>query len=408
MRQPAGLSLESHRLEKVCMMMKTKLCAAAGFCFAALLANAVFAGEDVKKEEAKPTPPTETKSEVKKEATDPAAAKDPEKPGTPKPPDADPFHVPEGADAKRLVAFCEYILELRKEVHFKAEYINYQTKMRPALKAACEQILNLEKSQDTEIGRYATRNLMGLAIQDLVKASDTEIDAYLQQVSGFLANHPPGKEDAGLTMGIAKFLERNKPAKLKDFYAGILPVMQKSLVPEVSGYAKSLEGAMRRLNLPGNVMELKAETFDGKPFDLASLKGQVVLIDFWASWNQYSVKELPSLKKVYEEYHAKGFEIVGISADQERAKLEEFLQTEKLPWITLYENGGSSAAMRYYSIAELPAGILVGKDGKVLSLTARGDELTRLLKQELDKPDGSSAATPEKRQDTPPTVPAPK
>src|SRR5207302_9350088 len=120
---------------------------------------------------------------------------------------------------------------------------------------------------------------------------------------------------------------------------------------------------------------------DGKDFDLAKLKGKVVLIDFWATWCGPCRAELPNMKKVYERYHKDGFEIVGISLDNDKSDLAAFLEKDKLPWPSIFDQASDLADD--YGVFSIPLPILVGRDGRVISLEARGVELDRLLKEQF-------------------------
>ncbi len=73
---------------------------------------------------------------------------------------------------------------------------------------------------------------------------------------------------------------------------------------------------------------------------LAGYKGKVVLVDFWATWCGPCVDELPNVIAAYKKYHDKGFEIVGISLDQDKAKLEEFLKEKGMTWPQFLDGKG--------------------------------------------------------------------
>ena len=347
-------------------MSPLAICAACAF---AVLSGSLLRAEEPKKDPPK-TPP------VKEEPKDPAKTEV-----------VDPYKVPKGADPKALVEFCKNVFAQRANVKTREGYQEFQMKMRPALQSACEQILELEKVDTSENGRFARRNLIGLGIAGLMTSDDAKRKKYLDEVTAFLSAQEMTKEDVGIAQGIGQLLERLDPPQAKQFYSTAIKQMKLSKDPLVVQYADRLAATVRRLDLLGNTMELKGTTVDGKPFDVASLKGKVVLVDFWATWCHFCIEEFPNVKRNYAGYHNKGFEVVGISGDQERAKLDEYLLTEKLPWIQLYDNNGQNAAMEKYAIASFPTTFLIGKDGKVISLSARGPELEKLLKAQLGEPD---------------------
>lgn len=156
------------------------------------------------------------------------------------------------------------------------------------------------------------------------------------------------------------------------------PKMQKQV-------ASRSEGGLARLALIGQLPDLKGVQLDGKPFDVAQLKGKVVLIDFWATWCGPCRAELPNVLKAYEQYHKKGFEVVGVSIDDDREKLDEFIKEQPLPWTTLFnpdENtrGFEDPSARKFHVGGIPATYLVDPSGKLVHINVRGERLGELLK----------------------------
>ena len=114
-----------------------------------------------------------------------------------------------------------------------------------------------------------------------------------------------------------------------------------------------------------------------------------MLIDFWATWCGPCRAEFPNVIANYDKYHEKGFDVIGINLDDEKSTVEAFLDKEKLPWKTLFndqpgETGFSNPMARRYGISGIPTVILVDRAGKVISLNARGPELGRLLAEQFD------------------------
>lgn len=155
---------------------------------------------------------------------------------------------------------------------------------------------------------------------------------------------------------------------------------------EMSQAASTIEGLEGELNTPakGDVMEVSFTDLDGKKVDLAALKGKVVLVDFWATWCGPCVGELPNVLKAYEAYHDKGFEIVGISLDQDKDKLTSFVKEKKMVWSQYFDGKGwENALSTKFGIHSIPATFLIGKDGKVAATNLRGPALEEKLAELL-------------------------
>ncbi|MBX7123785.1 MAG: TlpA family protein disulfide reductase [Opitutaceae bacterium] len=134
-------------------------------------------------------------------------------------------------------------------------------------------------------------------------------------------------------------------------------------------------------------LELKFTAADGRKVDLAKLRGKVVLVDFWATWCQPCMEEMPNVKRVYEKYHAQGFEIIGISFDKApgataremektAAQVVEFAQTNGMPWPHHYDGQyWNNAFGRRFAINSIPAVFLIDQNGLLVTTEAKGDKL---------------------------------
>ena len=157
-------------------------------------------------------------------------------------------------------------------------------------------------------------------------------------------------------------------------------LLEASAEPERRARGKAMLNAVRLLALPGQPMRIEGTLLDGTPFDPAALAGKVVLVDFWATWCQPCVAEIPNIRAAHEKYHDRGFEVLGISLDETREDVEEFFAAERIPWPTLYSGQGwhDPVAMSY-GVRSIPRLILIGRDGRVISIDAKGERLAEAL-----------------------------
>ena len=119
-------------------------------------------------------------------------------------------------------------------------------------------------------------------------------------------------------------------------------------------------------------LDLKFTALDGTKVDLVKMRGKVVLIDFWATWCGPCVQEVPNLVKAYENLHSKGFEIVGVSLDQDKAKLEGFLKEKGMTWLQYFDGKGwQNEISSRFGIQSIPAMWLINKKGMLVSTNAR-------------------------------------
>lgn len=147
---------------------------------------------------------------------------------------------------------------------------------------------------------------------------------------------------------------------------------------------KALKTIKTMAELKSKPLELKFTAVDGREVDLAKMRGKVVLIDFWATWCGPCVAELPNVLKAYQELHPKGFEIVGISLDSDKAKLEKFVKDKGMEWPQFFDGKGwKNEISSGFDIHSIPAMWLVNKEGMVVDTAARGgleEKVAKLLK----------------------------
>lgn len=146
--------------------------------------------------------------------------------------------------------------------------------------------------------------------------------------------------------------------------------------------AKSMKGKVLDIELLAGKAPpaIEVTALDGKPLSLDDYKGKVLLIDFWATWCGPCRAELPNVKQVYEKYHEKGFEILGVSLDKDRGKLETFIETEDMPWRQVFDGKGwENEIAALYGVSSIPKTYLLDGKGKVVKFNLRGEELGKAV-----------------------------
>ena len=123
--------------------------------------------------------------------------------------------------------------------------------------------------------------------------------------------------------------------------------------------------------------EFELTTPDGKKLALKDLRGHIVLIDFWASWCGTCMDEMPNVKALYEKYHDRGLEIVGVSMDNNKAKWEGAIERTGLVWhhVSSLKGMNRCPVAKLYQVVAIPKLYIVGKDGKIIAKDLRGEDL---------------------------------
>ena len=158
-------------------------------------------------------------------------------------------------------------------------------------------------------------------------------------------------------------------------YNALLKKLAASSNPQIKALAAQAQEKQQRLgDLKSKPLDIKYTAVDGRAVDLSKLRGKVVLVDFWATWCPPCREEVPSVVAAYGKYHDKGFEVVGISLDQDKDALQSFVKEKGMAWPQYYDGKGwDNEISTRYGIDSIPAMWLLDKKGMLVSTDASED-----------------------------------
>lgn len=134
------------------------------------------------------------------------------------------------------------------------------------------------------------------------------------------------------------------------------------------------------------IPDLSIPDKNGRIVNLSSLKGKVVLLDFYTSENTGSLLDNRELLEIYKKYKSRGFEVYQISFDATREDWINYIKNAGIPWISVREDDpNSSQAAMFYNVRQLPANYLIGKDFNIIGKNLYGDNLRKALDSYLSK-----------------------
>lgn len=139
------------------------------------------------------------------------------------------------------------------------------------------------------------------------------------------------------------------------------------------------------LMIGGIAPDIKLTDTEGKPMALSSLRGKVVLIDFWASWCGPCRRENPNVVKMYQKYKDQGFEIFGVSLDNDGNRWKGAIKADGLTWYHVSDLlGWRSKAAQLYQVHSIPATFLIDQKGRIIAKGLRGAELDAAVAKALN------------------------
>lgn len=218
----------------------------------------------------------------------------------------------------------------------------------------------------------------------LTPAYEKELDAKYDSLYNGLKKEVFAFTKANITNPIGVYLLTDRgisfdAAQLKEVLPSVDPKAKSNA--EVQRLEKRLE-ALEGTEVGKQFVDIKGTTPDGKELSLSDYagKGKYVLVDFWASWCPPCRKDMPTLVKAYKKYKNKGFEIVGVSLDDDKAAWEKGIKDLNITWPQVSDlKGWKTELGAAYAVNSIPHTVLLDKNGKIIAKNLTGDELLSKL-----------------------------
>ncbi len=304
------------------------------------------------------------------------------------PPQHPPFPdltIPRDADAKTLDELIARAKAARP--HVPQEYQAMQTAIRDASK----RLLTFLKGQETTPQyQQAELDAISSTVALMTYFGEDAKQKTLEQVHAFLKGRKTlslADVNTGLMAATMLELQPNKtPAR--ETYQLLNELLEDDEREEMQSLRINLQASIRRLELLGHNFELDEQSLDGKRLRIEDYAGKFIIVDFFATWCEPCLTEVPRIQKHYAKYKDKGLEVIGISLDDDVEALKAYLEGAKLPWPIVHDDAPEplDRLQMKFGVSHLPTVLLLNKEGIVVSLEARGAELDRLVQMLFDAP----------------------
>ena len=205
---------------------------------------------------------------------------------------------------------------------------------------------------------------------------------------------------ADYSQQVIKFIGDNKKS-LAAFYAA-MSLDPNKYEPQLVAYADDIKDefkdnaavnqfkrqmtAVKPLSVGHQAPVFKTNSLEGKPVSLADYKGKYVMVDFWASWCPPCRQENPNLVRLYNQFKYKGFNILGVSLDEDKGKWQAAVREDKLTWQQASDlKKWDGATARMYHIEAIPSNFIIDPQGNIIAKNITGKNLEEFLNKTFNK-----------------------
>ena len=144
-----------------------------------------------------------------------------------------------------------------------------------------------------------------------------------------------------------------------------------------NAFGKELGGTMR---IGMTAPDFHTKDFEGNPVNLSQYEGQIIIMNFWATWNDQCLKELPEIKKLYRKLKGPGIQFIGISSDDNIDDLKGFVRQHNIEWPQICEEMRYKGMMsKLYDVNRIPIMFVLDQKGKVQYIGNKKGEITKIV-----------------------------
>ncbi|WP_461789623.1 redoxin domain-containing protein [Pedobacter sp.] len=224
----------------------------------------------------------------------------------------------------------------------------------------------LSKSKDVAVKDEIRKNLKNIKSE--------EYNTYLKYAKG----HPNSLVIASIVDVYATTWGKEKTSEIYQLFA---PALQKT------DYGANINNFLKlsqEIKIGSKYIDFEQTNTAGKKVKLSDIKGKYILLEFWGSWCGPCREENPNLVKIYNAYKAKGFEILGVAADDNKVQWLKAIKDDGLPWENITDlKGSKNEAGLMYNINSFPSNFLIDENGIIIAKDLRGKKLSEKLAELL-------------------------
>jgi len=245
---------------------------------------------------------------------------------------------------------------------------------------AMERLKEVAAAKDAPARSRANASIMLIQMEGSALGPEPSQEAVLaleQQMVAFVKQFADDPRVPYVKLMRAELLDKIDPAKGES----LLKELTTDPEPRVAQRAKA---KLEQKELRRKPLELRYTAVDGREVDLTKMRGKVVLVDFWATWCAPCRAEIPNVVAAYQKYRDKGFEVVGISLDEDKEAMLAYVKERGMTWPQHCDGKGwQNEISSRYGVQSIPAMWLVDKKGMVRCTEARGEQLTAWIEKLL-------------------------